>query len=118
MKGTERVRKFNEFKKLHHAGHLRSSEIVKKLGISKNTFYNWQKRLHGTVTGSKTVHVREDSAFPSFTKIIPQTGVVSPVSHAIEIAVGSTMVIRIPEALLQQSLRQVFTAIEQCSSHQ
>lgn len=117
MKGSERVRKFNEFKRLHHAGQLRASEIVGKLGISKNTLYNWQKRLRAPTTENKTVHAQTNAVLPSFTKIIPQTGVKPPISHYIEIAVGSSMVIRIPEALLQQSLQQIFDTIARWGSY-
>jgi transposase-like protein len=53
MKGSQRVQKFNEFKKLHQTGQLRSSEIVSKLGISTNTLYNWRRRIRTEVTGVK-----------------------------------------------------------------
>jgi transposase-like protein len=111
MKESERVRKFNEFKKLHQAGQLQSHEIVAQLGISKNTLYNWRKRLRDELTGKKHTHSQEDATLPSFTKIVPQTRTMPPISHYIEIAIGSTMVIRIPETLQSHSLQQIFDMI-------
>jgi hypothetical protein len=41
MKGSQQVQKFNEFKKLHQTGQLRSSEIV-----SFGAHLNWTTFAH------------------------------------------------------------------------
>jgi hypothetical protein len=112
MTASERGQKFTRFKELQQAGQLSSQEIVNQLGISKNTLYNWRKRLK-TMPGQAiplTNHL--DSAFPRFTKIIPQQKTSPSVCHCIEIAIGSTTIIRIPETLDDRYLQQLFTIIE------
>jgi transposase-like protein len=112
MKGPERVQKFNEFKKLHQSGLLRSSEIVSKLGISTNTLYNWRKRLKAEVTGNKPTLLLKPATLPLFTKITPQTtNPKQSFSSFIEIVVGATMVIRIPDTVLPESLQQILGTV-------
>jgi transposase-like protein len=112
MKGSERVQKFNEFKKLHQTGQLRSSEIVSKLGISINTLYNWRRIIRTEVTGNKPTPILKPAALPIFIKIIPQTATSKQsISPFIEIVVGASMVIRIPETLQPESLLKILDAV-------
>jgi transposase-like protein len=114
MKASQRIKKFREFEKLHLAGQLRSHEIISTLGISKNTLYNWRKRLKIGNAINTSVHSPADTAFPSFTKIIPRSTTVQPsIPHCIEIAIGTSVVIRIPETLQPQSLQQIVAMIVQ-----
>jgi hypothetical protein len=112
IKGPERVQKFNEFKKLHQTGQLRSSEIVSKLGISLNTLYNWRRRIRTEVTGNNPTPILKPAALPIFTKIIPQIATSKQlISPFIEIVIGATMVIRIPETLQPESLQQILDSV-------
>ena len=111
MNGTERVMKFEEFKRLHNAGQLSSHQIVSKLGISKNTLYNWRQRLKAESVAHKPGFLRENSLSSLFTRVIPQDRSAQLISRYIEITVGSSIVIRIPETIQPQSLQQVFTMI-------
>jgi hypothetical protein len=116
MNGAERLAKFEEFKRLHKAGQLQSHEIVSKLGISTNTLYNWRKRLKTEIVTNRPVFPHENSLSSFFTKVIPQ-GRPSPlISRCIEITVGSSIVIRIPETMQPQSLQQIFAMISQWDS--
>jgi hypothetical protein len=45
MKAIERQEKFNQFRDLLQDGSLNSITIAKHLGISKNTVYNWRKKI-------------------------------------------------------------------------
>lgn len=117
MNGTERVEKFEEFKRLHNAGQLSSHQIVSKLGISKNTLYNWRKRLKTELSGNNPGFLRGNSLSSLFTRIIPQNRSAQLMSRYIEITVGSSIVIRIPETVQPQSLQQIFAMVSQWDSY-
>lgn len=116
MNGAERITKFDEFKRLHNAGQLRSHEIVSKLGISKNTLYNWRQRLKAENVAHKPGFLRENSLPSLFTRVIPQARSAQLISHYIEITVGCSIVIRIPETMQPESLQQIFAMISQWDS--
>jgi transposase-like protein len=117
MRAIERVEKFNEFKRMHQAGQLRSHQIVSKLGISKNTLYNWRKKLKTEISTLKPGFSQEKSASTLFTRVISQGASVQPSTpRFIEITVGSSIVVRIPETMQQQSLQQIFAMISQWNS--
>jgi transposase-like protein len=114
MKAAERDEKFNEFKRMHQTGQLRSHQIASKLGISKNTLYNWRKKLKTEIASLKPGLSQEKSASPLFTRIISQrTSEQSSTCRFIEITVGNSIVVRVPETLQPQSLQQIFAMISQ-----
>lgn len=116
MNGAERIAKFEEFKRLQKTGQLQSHEIVSKLGISKNTLYNWRQRLKAENVTHKPGFLRENGLSSLFTRVIPQERSAQLISRYIEITVGSSIVIRIPETMQPQSLQQVFAMISQWDS--
>jgi hypothetical protein len=116
MNGAERLAKFDEFKRLHKAGQLKSHEIVSKLGISKNTLYNWRKRLKAGIAANKPGIIHENSLSSLFTRVISQNKPVPLISRFIEITIGSSITIRIPETVQPQSLQQIFAMISQWDS--
>lgn len=112
MKASERAEKFTRFKELHLSGQLRTPEIISQLGISKNTLYNWRKRVNdGSKETKQSAAMANTSSFPSFTKIIPQPKPAPSISHHIEISIGNSIVIRIPETLQSHSLQQIFRTL-------
>lgn len=114
MNVAERDAKFDEFKRLHQAGQLRSHEIASTLGISKNTLYNWRKRLNTAIAGAKPGLSQEKSASTLFTRIISGGNSSAPsTSLFIEITLGSSIVVRIPATMQPQSLQQIVAMVLQ-----
>ena len=106
MKEAERKRKFNEFLHLSQEGILGSSEIVRKLGISINTFYNWRKRLQVDSRPMPLQKSVQPISAPSFSRVILEQKNNRATSF-IEINVGNTAVIRIPERVSPDILRAI-----------
>lgn len=96
MNASERKRKFNEFLRITQEGILTPSEIVRKLGISINTLYNWRKRLH-TETDPIQKQVSPVLPEPLFSRVA-----IEPERHPaiapsfIEITIGNILVLRVP----------------------
>lgn len=107
MKEAERERKFNEFLRLSQEGILGSSEIAGKIGISINTLYNWRKRLRTETQPLQQQKSVQQLPVPSFTRVTPGSKSNRAVSSFIEISVGNTTVIRIPEHISPDILRVI-----------
>jgi len=107
MKEAERKRKFNEFLHLSQEGNLCSSEIVRKLGISINTFYNWRKRLRTETYPMQQPKSVQQIPAPSFSRIVLEQTNNRTAASFIEINVGNTAVIRIPERVSPDILRAI-----------
>lgn len=115
MNVTERKKKFNEFLRISQEGILGSSEIVRKLGISINTLYNWRKRIRAkTHPIQKPVPQAQVLPEPFFSKVaIESKG--HPIVAApsfIEIAIGNAIVLRVPS---QVSADVVHAILDHCA---
>ena len=107
MKESERETKFNEFLHLSQEGILGSSEIAGKIGISINTLYNWRKRLRTETHPLQQQKSVQQSPTPSFSRVIPEQKNNKAASSFIEINVGNSAVIRIPEHISPDILRTI-----------
>lgn len=106
MKEAERKRKFNEFLRLTQEGISGSSEIARKLGISINTLYNWRKRLQVEAHPIQLQKAVQPIPAPSFSRVVLEQKNNRAASF-IEISVGNTAVIRIPEHVSPDILRAI-----------
>jgi transposase-like protein len=115
MKATARQEKFNEFRKLTQESTLSSIAISEQIGISKNTVYNWRKRLRLEIQASQSSSSQVSP--PLFTRVVVQPGPHSqPSSSAcIEITVGNNIVFRVPDLPSQAALQTILDSISQWS---
>ncbi len=111
MKEAERKRKFTDFLQLSQEGVLGSTELARKVGISINTLYNWRKRLHTENYSIQRQKSVQQSPVPSFSRITLEPQKHRSVSSFIEVSVGNSAVIRIPEHVSPEILRVI---LEHC----
>ncbi len=108
MKVSQREKKFTRFLKIEQEGVYGSNETARKLGISINTLYNWRKLLRSNTKSSLITTAVKAQPSPSFTRVS-----VEPQHHAfheqsfIEIAVGNTVVLRIPSNIQPDTLHAI-----------
>ena len=107
MKESERKRKFNEFLHLSQEGILGSTEIAGKIGISINTLYNWRKRLRTETHPLQHQKSGQKIPLPSFSRVILEQKNNKSSSPFIEINIGNSTVIRIPEHISPDILRAI-----------
>ena len=105
MKEAEREIKFNEFLRLSQEGILGSTEIAGKIGISINTLYNWRKRLRTETHPLQQQKPVPQIPLPSFSRVVLEKRNNKTASSFIEINVGNSAVIRIPEHVSPDILR-------------
>lgn len=105
MKEAERKKKFNEFLRLSQEGILGSTEMASKIGISINTLYNWRKRLRTETHSLQQQKPVSQLPLPSFSRVILEQKNIKAASPFIEINVGNSAVIRIPEHVSPDILR-------------
>lgn len=111
MKEVERKRKFTDFLQLSQEGVLGSTELARKLGISINTLYNWRKRLHTENYSIQRQKSVQQSPVPSFSRITLGSQKHRSLPSFIEVSVGNSTVIRIPEHVSPEILRVI---LEHC----
>lgn len=97
MNVSERLEKFTEFRKLVKDRNLNTLEIAGKLGISKNTVYNWRKKLRTERTQSLQQSISEKLVSQTFSRVVVSPAPVSAPVSSIEIVVKNNIVIRIPD---------------------
>ncbi len=99
MNISERLEKFTEFRKLIQEGNLNTLGIAGTLKISKNTVYNWRKKLR-TETLQPLQHqqsISEKQTLQSFSRVAVSPVPVSALASPIEIVIKNSVVIRIPD---------------------
>jgi hypothetical protein len=111
MKATEREEKFNQFRDLLQEGCLNSVKIAQHLGISKNTVYNWRKKLR--IEGQSlpdTLSAQQPSIFSRV--VVPSLAGYHTTSF-IEISLRDTIHFRIPEQTNRTTLQTILDSISQ-----
>jgi transposase-like protein len=97
MNVSERLEKFTEFRKLVEDGNLNTLGIAGTLGISKNTVYNWRKKLRTERTQPVQQSISEKQTPQSFSRVVVSPAPVSAPASSIEIVIKNNIVIRIPD---------------------
>ena len=113
MKATARQEKFNEFRKLTQESTLSSIAIAEQIGISKNTVYNWRKKLRLEIQAPQSSSSQISP--PIFTRVVVQSSPHSQPSPSacIEIIAGNNIVFRIPDQPSQAALQTILDSIRQ-----
>lgn len=112
MNISERLEKFTEFRKLVQAGDLNTLGIAGTLGISKNSVYNWRKRLRTEQTQLVQQSISEKQTPQSFSRVIVSPAPVSAPASSIEIVIKNNIVIRIPDQS-PSTLQTILNSISQ-----
>ena len=113
MKAAERQVKFNEFRKLTQESTLSSIAIAGQISVSKNTVYNWRKRLRLEMQISQSVSSQVSPLL--FTRVVVEPSPHPQPPSCIEIIVGNNIVFRIPDQSSQAALQTILDSISQWS---
>jgi transposase-like protein len=97
MNVSERLEKFTEFRKLVKDGNRDTLGIARTLGISKNTVYNWRKRLRTERTQPVQQSTSEKQTPQLFSRVVVSPAPVSAPASSIEIVIKNNIIIRIPD---------------------
>jgi hypothetical protein len=97
MNISERLEKFTEFRKLIQEGNLNTLGIAGTLRISKNTVYNWRKKIRTETSQPREQSISENQTLQSFSRVVVSPAPVSTPASPIEIVIKNNIVIRIPD---------------------